>query len=331
MYLGDRGAGDGGRSVSRADNGRTRQALLSARPDRGPAPRGRNGSFCRDMFRRRQLLRRDVAFIRAVNDPAKDEAWREIVPPLEEKAPEHFPHASSSHPRSSRGRNSSRLVRTSSGAVPSARGGSRVATLTIPTMARDSRDVLKQAETGTVTTDSPPPGFDRGLSGRTFFGHRSLSTLSSPRCGSGSSYYGIPSKCCSYRRPWRRRIGFRQNDCLIDRWDLRRVRVPRIPAAADRRQTPWVEARDLGTVPEFLIGAGTPDRSRCRSSFRACRVFIGPVLIVMGTGLLKPISPRSRELYPKADLDAMPASHLLMGINIGALVPRSSPATGRTP
>src|ERR1700687_6089756 len=59
-------------------------------------------------------------------------------------------------------------------------------------MARDSRDVTKQAEAGTVTTDAPPPGSDRSLSGRTFFSHpRGLATLFFTEMWERFSYYGI--------------------------------------------------------------------------------------------------------------------------------------------
>jgi POT family proton-dependent oligopeptide transporter len=57
-------------------------------------------------------------------------------------------------------------------------------------MARDSRDILK-AETGTVTTDVPPPGF-RGASKETFFGQPvGLSTLFFTEMWERFSFYGI--------------------------------------------------------------------------------------------------------------------------------------------
>src|ERR1700716_1023611 len=59
-------------------------------------------------------------------------------------------------------------------------------------MARDSRDVVKEAEAGTVTTDAPPPGFPHGVSGRSFFGHPvGLSTLFFTEMWERFSYYGI--------------------------------------------------------------------------------------------------------------------------------------------
>jgi len=63
----DRGAGDGGRSVSRADNAVHAGASLRRPESRNPH-RGGTDLSCRVMFRRRQLLRRDVSFI-ALSSP----------------------------------------------------------------------------------------------------------------------------------------------------------------------------------------------------------------------------------------------------------------------
>src|SRR2546423_13454302 len=59
-------------------------------------------------------------------------------------------------------------------------------------MARDSRDVFKQLDAGTVTHDEPPPGLQRGASTRTFFGHPiGLSTLFFTEMWERFSYYGM--------------------------------------------------------------------------------------------------------------------------------------------
>jgi len=58
-------------------------------------------------------------------------------------------------------------------------------------MARDSRDVFRNPNLGTVI-DEPPPGIQRGASKRTFFGHPvGLSTLFFTEMWERFSYYGI--------------------------------------------------------------------------------------------------------------------------------------------
>ena len=59
-------------------------------------------------------------------------------------------------------------------------------------MARDSRDGFRNPDLGTVIHDEPPPGINRGLSGRTFFGHPiGLSTIFFTEMWERFSYYGI--------------------------------------------------------------------------------------------------------------------------------------------
>jgi len=175
------------------------------------------------------------------------------------------------------------------------RGGSRVATLTIPTMAETRETSSSKLRSGTVTTDRRRQRFRSRAERAHLFrtSGRSLHSLLHRDVGAVLVLRDPPApRAVHDRRHGAGRIRVRQNDCLIDRWDLRRVRVPRIPARRlDRRQTPWVEARDL--VRRNSHRAGTPVDRAVRSSSRIPR-FSSTGLIVMGTGLLKPNIYRDR-------------------------------------
>ena len=142
------------------------QALLSAVPVADPHAR-RTESFCRAMCRRRRTRRRAASSTRAATIRRRMRRARRSFLRSRKRHPDILRHASSSHPRRLRGRNRSRLVAYIRRAVSSARGSPRVATLTLPTMARDSRDGFRNPNLGTVIHDEPPPGINRGLSGRT--------------------------------------------------------------------------------------------------------------------------------------------------------------------
>jgi proton-dependent oligopeptide transporter, POT family len=190
-------------------------------------------------------------------------------------------------------------------------------------MARDSRDVLKQAETGTVTIDAPPPGFDRGLSGRTFFGHPvGLSTLFFTEMWERFSYYGIRPLLVLFMTAALAQGGFgfeRQTASSIVGIYAACVYLASLPGG-------WIADRLLGLRRAIWYGGILIALGHLSIAlsivFAHSAFFIGLVLIVMGTGLLKPnISAIVGELYPQggAQRDAG-FSIFYMGINIGALV-----------
>ena len=190
-------------------------------------------------------------------------------------------------------------------------------------MARDSRDVPKQASEGTVTTDAPPPGFDRGLSGRTFFGHPvGLSTLFFTEMWERFSYYGIRPLLVLFMTAALTQGGFgfdRQTASSIVGIYAACVYLASLPGG-------WIADRLLGLRRAIWYGGILIALGHLSIAlslvFAHSAFFIGLVLIVMGTGLLKPnISAIVGELYPEggARRDAG-FSIFYMGINIGALV-----------
>jgi POT family proton-dependent oligopeptide transporter len=190
-------------------------------------------------------------------------------------------------------------------------------------MARDLRDLRKQSETGTVTIDAPPPGFDRGLSGRTFFGHPvGLSTLFFTEMWERFSYYGIRPLLVLFMTAALAQGGFgfeRQTASSIVGIYAACVYLASLPGG-------WIADRLLGLRRAIWYGGILIALGHLSIAlsiiFAHSAFFIGLVLIVMGTGLLKPnISAIVGELYPKggAQRDAG-FSIFYMGINIGALV-----------
>src|SRR6202048_3887724 len=190
-------------------------------------------------------------------------------------------------------------------------------------MPRDSRDVLK-AETGTVTTDAPPPGFDdRGVSRRSFFGNPGgLSTLFFTEMWERVSYYGIRPLLVLFMTAALGSGGFgfsREAASSIVGIYASSVYLASLPGGwiADR----WLGLRRSIWWGGVLIALG--HLSIALSALFAHQVFfLGLILIVMGTGLLKPnISALVGDLYPegRARRDAG-FSIFYMGINTGALV-----------
>jgi POT family proton-dependent oligopeptide transporter len=190
-------------------------------------------------------------------------------------------------------------------------------------MARDSRDGYKQAQQGTVTTDAPPPGFDRGLSGRTFFGHPiGLSTIFFTEMWERFSYYGIRPLLVLFMTAALASGGFgfdRTTASSIVGVYAACVYLASLPGG-------WIADRLLGLRQAIWYGGILIALGHLSIAlsivFAHSAFFIGLVFIVMGTGLLKPnISAIVGELYPEggARRDAG-FSIYYMGINIGALV-----------
>jgi proton-dependent oligopeptide transporter, POT family len=190
-------------------------------------------------------------------------------------------------------------------------------------MARDSRDDLKQAELGTVTTDAPPPGFDRGLTGAKFFGHPvGLSTLFFTEMWERFSYYGIRPLLVLFMTAALASGGFgfdRTTASSIVGIYAACVYLASLPGGwiADR----WLGLRRAIWYGGILIALGHLSIA-LSIIFAHSAFFIGLVLIVMGTGLLKPnISAIVGELYPEGGSRRDAGfSIFYMGINIGALV-----------
>ncbi len=189
-------------------------------------------------------------------------------------------------------------------------------------MARDSRDILK-AETGTVTTDAPPPGFDGGLSGRTFFGHPvGLSTLFFTEMWERFSYYGIRPLLVLFMTAALAQGGFgfdRTTASSIVGIYAACVYLAALPGG-------WIADRFLGLRRAIWYGGVLIALGHLSIAlsiiFAHSAFFMGLVLIVMGTGLLKPnISAIVGELYPEGGSRRDAGfSIFYMGINIGALV-----------
>ncbi len=190
-------------------------------------------------------------------------------------------------------------------------------------MARDSRDVFKQPSAGTVTHDEPPPGVGRGASTRTFFGHPvGLSTLFFTEMWERFSYYGIRPLLVLFMTAALAQGGFgfdRTTASSIVGIYAACVYLASLPGG-------WIADRLLGLRRAIWYGGILIALGHLSIAlsivFAHSAFFIGLVLIVMGTGLLKPnISAIVGELYPKggAQRDAG-FSIFYMGINIGALV-----------
>jgi len=190
-------------------------------------------------------------------------------------------------------------------------------------MARDSRDVFKQPDAGTVTHDEPPPGIGRGVSAHKFFGHPvGLSTLFFTEMWERFSYYGIRPLLVLFMTAALAQGGFgfeRQTASSIVGIYAACVYLASLPGG-------WIADRLLGLRRAIWYGGILIALGHLSIAlsliFAHSAFFIGLVLIVMGTGLLKPnISAIVGELYPEggARRDAG-FSIFYMGINIGALV-----------
>jgi POT family proton-dependent oligopeptide transporter len=189
-------------------------------------------------------------------------------------------------------------------------------------MARDSKGVFEQPSAGSVTADVPPPGFG-GASTRTFFGHPvGLSTLFFTEMWERFSYYGIRPLLVLFMTAALASGGFgfdRAEASSIVGIYAACVYLASLPGGwiADR----WLGLRRAIWYGGVLIALGHLSIA-LSIVFAHSAFFIGLVLIVMGTGLLKPnISAIVGDLYPEggARRDAG-FSIFYMGINVGALV-----------
>jgi POT family proton-dependent oligopeptide transporter len=189
-------------------------------------------------------------------------------------------------------------------------------------MPSDSKSVFQQPSAGAVTTDVPPPGFV-GASKRTFFGHPvGLSTLFFTEMWERFSYYGIRPLLVLFMTAALTQGGFgfdRTTASSIVGIYAACVYLASLPGG-------WIADRLLGLRRAIWYGGILIALGHLSIAlsivFAHSAFFIGLVLIVMGTGLLKPnISAIVGELYPEGGSRRDAGfSIFYMGINIGALV-----------
>ncbi len=190
-------------------------------------------------------------------------------------------------------------------------------------MARDSKDVFQQPSAGTVTHDEPPPGLFRGASKRTFFGQPvGLSTLFFTEMWERFSYYGIRPLLVLFMTAAITSGGFgfdRETASSIVGIYAACVYLTALPGG-------WIADRLLGLRRAIWYGGVLIALGHLSIAlsikFAHSAFFIGLILIVLGTGLLKPnISAIVGDLYPEGGSRRDAGfSIFYMGINIGALV-----------
>ena len=189
-------------------------------------------------------------------------------------------------------------------------------------MARDSKDVFQQPSAGTVTHDEPPPGL-RGASKATFFGQPvGLSTLFFTEMWERFSFYGIRPLLILFMTAALASGGFnftRETAGAIVGIYSACVYLSALPGG-------WIADRLLGLRRAIWYGAILIALGHLSIAlsivFAHSAFFIGLILIVLGTGLLKPnISAIVGDLYPEGGSRRDAGfSIFYMGINVGALV-----------
>ena len=194
-------------------------------------------------------------------------------------------------------------------------------------MANDKdKSVFDQPQAGTVAADQAPPGLHRtGPDDTRFFGHpRGLATLFFTEMWERFSYYGLRPLLVLFMAAALVDGGFGfdrgQASAIVGLYGFS-VYIASVPGG-------WVADRLLGLQRAIFVGAilitaghlsiglsglGGPGEGKIP-------FFLGLVLIVMGTGLLKPnISAIVGDLYPEGGSRRDAGfSIFYMGINIGA-------------
>jgi POT family proton-dependent oligopeptide transporter len=193
------------------------------------------------------------------------------------------------------------------------------------TMSTD-KSVFEQQEAGLMTTDTPT-GLEQWTGDRRFFGHpRGLSTLFFTEMWERFSYYGLRPLLVLFMS-----AAIFQGGYGFDRTTASAI-VGIYGASVYLMSLPggWIADRLLGLRRAIFIGAALISSGHiCIGLSGLAGVntgkipfFLGLVLIVVGTGLLKPnISAIVGDLYPEggARRDAG-FSIFYMGINVGALI-----------
>jgi proton-dependent oligopeptide transporter, POT family len=185
-----------------------------------------------------------------------------------------------------------------------------------------NKPVFDQPQAGTVAHDEPPPGIKHLTDDRSFFGHpRGLSTLFFTEMWERFSYYGIRPLLVLFMTAALADGGFgfeRDAASSIVGIYAACVYLASLPGG-------WIADRWLGLQRSIwwggvLIALG--HLSIALSALLAQHAFfLGLILIVCGTGLLKPnISAIVGDLYPEGGSRRDAGfSIFYMGINVGAL------------
>jgi len=181
---------------------------------------------------------------------------------------------------------------------------------------RDPREVA-------LTHDEPPAGIESITSDRAFFGHpRGLATLSFTELWERFSYYGIRPLLVLFMTAALARGGFgftRATASAIVGIYAASVYLASLPGGwvADR----WLGLRRAIWTGGVFIALGHLSIA-LSAVFSKPTFFLGLILIVIGTGLLKPnISALVGDLYTPGDVRRDAGfSVFYMGINLGALV-----------
>jgi POT family proton-dependent oligopeptide transporter len=189
------------------------------------------------------------------------------------------------------------------------------------------KGVFEQPEAGTVTQDEPPPGLQQWTGDRGFFGHpRGLSTLFFTEMWERFSYYGLRPLLVLFMSATIVNGGYgfdRTQASAIVGIYAAFVYLMSLPGG-------WIADRLLGLRRAIFIGAALISSGHICIGLSGLGgpgggkipFFLGLILIVCGTGLLKPnISAIVGDLYPEggARRDAG-FSIFYMGINTGALL-----------
>ena len=190
-------------------------------------------------------------------------------------------------------------------------------------MTTPPKSVFDQPVAGTLSHDEPPPSGAGPADDRSFFGHpRGLSTLFLTEMWERFSYYGIRPLLILFMTAALASGGFdfnRQTASSIVGIYAACVYLASLPGG-------WVADRWLGLQRSIFAGGVLIALGHLAiglsALFAKSAFFLGLVLIVLGTGLLKPnISAIVGDLYPEGGSRRDAGfSIFYMGINIGALV-----------
>ena len=192
-------------------------------------------------------------------------------------------------------------------------------------MAKDKSVYENLPSSGQVTADEPPAAFEHASQDRSFFGHpKGLSTLFFTEMWERMAYYGIRPLLVLFMTAALIDGGFgfdRTTASSIVGVYAACVYLASLPGGwvADRllglRKAIWygailISAGQIAVSASIFLNLGRP------------AFFIGLILIVFGTGLLKPnISAIVGDLYPEGGSRRDAGfSIFYMGINVGALV-----------
>ena len=190
-------------------------------------------------------------------------------------------------------------------------------------MADRDEPVFTQPQAASLTHDEPPAGIEHITGDRSFFGHpRGLSTLFFTEMWERFSFYGIRPLLVLFMTAALTRGGFgfdRPTASAIVGVYAASVYLASLPGGwiADR----WLGLRRSIWWGGVLIALGHLSIA-LSAVFAHQAFFLGLVLIVMGTGLLKPnVSALVGDLYTPGDVRRDAGfSIFYMGINSGALI-----------